>query len=116
ELRVADRVPAGRRLRSRPGASAEPPAAAGPAVDDHLAQRDGGGGGASDGRDPPGALAARPSDGPRCAHPDRGSLIIMIWRFLGDAVMVFHGALLVFFLIGGCLAWRWVWAIVVHLG
>ncbi|HET6987243.1 MAG TPA: DUF2784 family protein, partial [Kribbella sp.] len=31
----------------------------------------------------------------------------MIWRFLADVVMVVHGALLVFFLIGGFLAWRW---------
>lgn len=40
----------------------------------------------------------------------------MFWRFLGDVVMVFHGAMLIFFVIGGFLAWRWLWAIFVHLG
>ncbi len=40
----------------------------------------------------------------------------MIWRFLGDVVMVFHGAMLVFFVIGGFLAWRWAKVILVHLG
>ena len=37
----------------------------------------------------------------------------MVYRFLGDVVMVIHGALLVFFLVGGLLAWRWrklIWA------
>jgi Protein of Unknown function (DUF2784) len=31
----------------------------------------------------------------------------MIYRLLADLVMVVHGALLVFFVIGGFLAWRW---------
>ena len=35
----------------------------------------------------------------------------MVYRFLGDVVMVVHGALLIFFLIGGFLAWRWRWLI-----
>jgi hypothetical protein len=39
----------------------------------------------------------------------------MVYRFLGDVVMVVHGALLIFFLIGGFLAWRWRWLIWVHL-
>ena len=39
----------------------------------------------------------------------------MIWRFLADVVMVVHGALLVFFLIGGFLAWRWPKLIWAHL-
>jgi hypothetical protein len=37
----------------------------------------------------------------------------MAYRLLADLVMVVHGALLVFFLIGGLLAWRWrrlIWA------
>jgi hypothetical protein len=40
----------------------------------------------------------------------------MIWRSLADVVMVLHGALLLFFLIGGFLAWRWAKLIWVHLG
>ena len=40
----------------------------------------------------------------------------MIWRFLGDVVMVFHGAMLLFFVLGGFLAWRWAKLILVHLG
>jgi hypothetical protein len=39
----------------------------------------------------------------------------MVYRFLADVVMVVHAALLVFFLIGGFLAWRWRWLIWVHL-
>ncbi|TCN39544.1 uncharacterized protein DUF2784 [Kribbella orskensis] len=31
----------------------------------------------------------------------------MVYRALADLVMVIHGALLVFFVIGGFLAWRW---------
>jgi hypothetical protein len=37
----------------------------------------------------------------------------MVYRWLADAVMVFHGAFLLFFVIGGFLAWRWrrlIWA------
>ena len=37
----------------------------------------------------------------------------MIWRALADGVMVVHGALLLFFVVGGFLAWRWerlIWA------
>jgi hypothetical protein len=37
----------------------------------------------------------------------------MIYRALADLMMVVHGALLVFFVIGGFLAWRWprvIWA------
>lgn len=39
----------------------------------------------------------------------------MIWRALADAVMVLHGALLLFFLVGGFLAWRWPRLIWLHL-
>ncbi|MEU4196647.1 DUF2784 domain-containing protein [Kribbella sp. NPDC026611] len=39
----------------------------------------------------------------------------MIWRALADLVMIVHGALLLFFLIGGFLAWRWPKLIWVHL-
>ncbi|MDX6247336.1 MAG: hypothetical protein QOF10_696 [Kribbellaceae bacterium] len=39
----------------------------------------------------------------------------MVYRFLADVVMVVHAALLVFFLIGGFLAWRWRRLIWVHL-
>jgi hypothetical protein len=39
----------------------------------------------------------------------------MVYRFLADVVMVAHGALLVFFLVGGFLAWRWRRIIWVHL-
>jgi Protein of Unknown function (DUF2784) len=31
----------------------------------------------------------------------------MIWRFLADVVMVLHGLLLLFFVVGPFLAWRW---------
>jgi hypothetical protein len=40
----------------------------------------------------------------------------MIWRVLADVVMVVHAALLLFFMIGGFLAWRWPRLIWVHLG
>jgi hypothetical protein len=39
----------------------------------------------------------------------------VLYRFLADVVMVLHGALLVFFLIGGFLAWRWPKVIWAHL-
>ena len=39
----------------------------------------------------------------------------MVYRFLGDVVMVVHGAMLIFFLIGGFLAWRWRRLIWIHL-
>ncbi|GAA1567563.1 DUF2784 domain-containing protein [Kribbella hippodromi] len=39
----------------------------------------------------------------------------MAWRLLADVVMVVHGALLLFFVIGGFLAWRWPKLIWVHL-
>jgi hypothetical protein len=39
----------------------------------------------------------------------------MGYRLLADLVMLLHGALLVFFVIGGFLAWRWVRLIWVHL-
>ncbi|HWD80106.1 MAG TPA: DUF2784 domain-containing protein [Kribbella sp.] len=39
----------------------------------------------------------------------------MIWRALADAVMILHGALLLFFLVGGFLAWRWPRLIWLHL-
>jgi hypothetical protein len=39
----------------------------------------------------------------------------MVYRFLADVVMVFHGAMLVFFVIGGFLAWRWFRLIWLHL-
>jgi hypothetical protein len=39
----------------------------------------------------------------------------MVYRFLADVVMVVHGSLLVFFVIGGFLAWRWRSLIWVHL-
>ncbi|TWD80578.1 uncharacterized protein DUF2784 [Kribbella amoyensis] len=39
----------------------------------------------------------------------------MVFRFLADVVMVLHGAMLVFFVIGGFLAWKWRWLIWVHL-
>ena len=39
----------------------------------------------------------------------------MGYRLLAELVMVLHGALLVFFVIGGFLAWRWFWLIWVHL-
>lgn len=43
----------------------------------------------------------------------------MIYRLLADLVMVLHGALLVFFVIGGFLAWRWlkvIWAQLLIIG
>jgi Protein of Unknown function (DUF2784) len=40
----------------------------------------------------------------------------MVYGWLADLVMILHGALLLFFLIGGFLAWRWFWLIWVHLG
>jgi hypothetical protein len=40
----------------------------------------------------------------------------MVYRFLGDVMMVLHGAFLLFFVIGGFLAWKWPKLIWVHLG
>jgi len=40
----------------------------------------------------------------------------MPWRVLADVVLVIHGALLVFFVIGPFLAWRWPKLIWVNLG
>lgn len=40
----------------------------------------------------------------------------MIWRFLGDVMMVLHAAFLLFFVLGGFLAWKWRKLIWVHLG
>ena len=40
----------------------------------------------------------------------------MVWRLLADVVMVVHGALLLFFVVGAFLAWRWPKLIWVHLG
>jgi hypothetical protein len=37
------------------------------------------------------------------------------YRWLADAVMVTHGGLLIFFLVGGFLAWRWLWIVWPHL-
>jgi hypothetical protein len=39
----------------------------------------------------------------------------MGWRFLADVVMVLHGALLLFFVVGAFLAWRWPKLIWLHL-
>ena len=39
----------------------------------------------------------------------------MIWRALADIVMVAHGALLLFFVVGAFLAWRWPRLIWLHL-
>ncbi|WP_432884733.1 DUF2784 domain-containing protein [Kribbella sp. CA-245084] len=39
----------------------------------------------------------------------------MIWRALADVVMVVHGALLLFFVVGAFLAWRWPKLIWFHL-
>jgi hypothetical protein len=39
----------------------------------------------------------------------------VIWRVLADLVMVVHGALLLFFVVGAFLAWRWPRLIWVHL-
>ncbi|TCC43471.1 DUF2784 domain-containing protein [Kribbella sindirgiensis] len=40
----------------------------------------------------------------------------MIWRLLGDVMFVLHAAFLLFFVIGGFLAWKWAKLIWVHLG
>lgn len=40
----------------------------------------------------------------------------MIWRVLADVVMVVHAALLLFFVTGAFLAWRWPKLIWYHLG
>jgi len=40
----------------------------------------------------------------------------MIWRLLADVMVVLHAAFLLFFVIGGFLAWRWPRLIWVHLG
>jgi hypothetical protein len=39
----------------------------------------------------------------------------MLYRSLADVMMVLHGALLVFFLIGGFLAWRWIKVVWAHI-
>lgn len=39
----------------------------------------------------------------------------MIWRFLGDVMMVLHASFLLFFVIGGFLAWKWRQLIWPHL-
>jgi hypothetical protein len=39
----------------------------------------------------------------------------MVYRVLADLVMIVHGAMLVFFVIGGFLAWKWRWVIWAHL-
>ncbi|ADB36057.1 conserved hypothetical protein [Kribbella flavida DSM 17836] len=39
----------------------------------------------------------------------------MVYRFLADVVMVFHGVFLLFFVIGGFIAWRWPKVIWAHL-
>lgn len=39
----------------------------------------------------------------------------MVYRFLGDVMMVVHGTFLLFFVIGGFLAWRWFRVIWAHL-
>lgn len=39
----------------------------------------------------------------------------MLYRLLADLVMVAHGALLIFFVIAGFLAWRWQWVLWPHL-
>jgi hypothetical protein len=39
----------------------------------------------------------------------------MLYRLLADLVMVAHGALLIFFVIAGFLAWRWRGVILAHL-
>ncbi len=38
----------------------------------------------------------------------------MVYRALADVVMVIHGSLLVFFIIGGFLAWRWIHVVWAH--
>lgn len=40
----------------------------------------------------------------------------MIWRVLADVVMVFHGVMLLFFVIGGFLAWKWFKLVWISLG
>jgi hypothetical protein len=40
----------------------------------------------------------------------------VVWGALADVVMVVHGALLLFFVVGAFLAWRWPKLIWVHLG
>jgi hypothetical protein len=39
----------------------------------------------------------------------------VLYRLLADLVMVAHGALLIFFVIAGFLAWRWQWVLWPHL-
>lgn len=39
----------------------------------------------------------------------------MIYRILADGMMILHGAFLLFFVIGGFLAWKWRRVIWVHL-
>jgi hypothetical protein len=39
----------------------------------------------------------------------------VIYRLLADVMVIFHGSLLVFFVIGGFLAWRWPQVIWAHL-
>lgn len=39
----------------------------------------------------------------------------MVYRFLGDVMMILHGAFLLFFVLGGFLAWRWSKVIWAHL-
>jgi hypothetical protein len=41
--------------------------------------------------------------------------VLVLYRLLADLVMVAHGALLIFFVIGGFLAWRWRGVIWPHL-
>jgi Protein of Unknown function (DUF2784) len=40
----------------------------------------------------------------------------MLYQWLADLVMVLHGALLVFFVVGGFLAWQWFVVMWFHLG
>jgi hypothetical protein len=40
----------------------------------------------------------------------------VVWGALADVVMVVHGALLLFFVVGAFLAWRWPKLLWVHLG
>lgn len=40
----------------------------------------------------------------------------MIWRFLGDVMMILHAAFLLFFVFGAFLAWKWPKLIWVNLG
>jgi hypothetical protein len=39
----------------------------------------------------------------------------MVWRILGDVMVVLHGAFLLFFVLGGFLAWKWPKVIWAHL-